>query len=76
MYLIIAYVIELLMLIKRKYKVDERQFVNDNLSQRIPVYIKVIKELLVRNEGDPKKRNELKKDLKLIKELVPKLIDG
>lgn len=31
-YLIIAYVIELLFLIKRKYKVDERQYVNDNLS--------------------------------------------
>jgi hypothetical protein len=40
------------------------------------VYVKVIKELLQRHSGDPKKRNELKKDLRLIKELIPKLIDG
>ena len=65
-YLIIAYVVELLFLIKRKYKVDERQFVNETLSKRVPLYVKVIKELLNRHQGDPKKRNELKKDFRMI----------
>lgn len=48
-YLIIAYVIELLFLIKRKYKVDERQYVNETLSKRCPVFVKVIIELLQRH---------------------------
>jgi hypothetical protein len=48
-YLIIAYVVELLFLIKRKYKCDERNYVCETLKGRIPIYQKVIKELLVRN---------------------------
>lgn len=59
-YLIIAYVVELLFLMKRKYKCDERNYVCETLKKRIPIYKKVIQELIKRSEGDPKRKNELK----------------
>lgn len=72
-YLIIAYVIELLFLIKRKYKCDERNYVCETLKNRIPTYVRVVKELMQRSQGDPKRRNELKNDLRSLKEMMPEL---
>ena len=72
-YLIIAYVVELLFLIKRKYKCDERNYVCETLKKRIPIYKKVIQELMNRCEGDPARKNELKKDMRSLKEMMPEL---
>jgi hypothetical protein len=72
-YLIIAYVVELLYLIKRKYKCDERNYVCETLKKRIPIFKKVIQELMDRCEGDPARKNELKKDMRSLMEMMPEL---